>query len=183
MVTKDALRKQFDSLRLTLSPVYRKSAHDSIYHKVISHPHIVAAKTVCCYISHESEVDTHRIIEYCLKENKQVVVPKVADKRLDLHAITSLEECTPGFKGILEPPSTNRLVAAPLVDLFIVLGLVFDTYKYRIGYGKGYTDRLLASQSGIKMGLAYTDQLISQVPHESHDVPLDVIITDTITLL
>ena len=182
MLTKELLRSKFSLFRSSLSPEYRTVAHRRIFHKLISDPHIIDARNICCYVSHETEVDTHEFIRNCLSKNKQVVVPKVSHQILTLHEINSLEECKPGFKGILEPPSSNRLCNPELVDVFIVLGLVFDTHKYRIGYGKGYTDRLLEKQRGFKIGIAYTDQLVYEVPHESHDVPLNTIITDTITL-
>jgi len=45
--------------------------------------------------------------------------------------------------GIPEPVAGN-IVSAPLIDLMLVPLLAFDTRGYRVGYGKGFYDRLMA---------------------------------------
>ena len=60
----------------------------------------------------------------------------------------TLADLAPGTMGILEPRAElrdrpERRVAAGELDLILVPGLVFDPQCGRIGYGKGYYDRLL----------------------------------------
>ena len=62
----------------------------------------------------------------------------------------------------------------------ILPGLAFDSTGHRLGYGGGYYDRYLA-QTGIectKMAVAYSFQVIIDVPHEQYDVRVDTVITD-----
>ena len=47
-----------------------------------------------------------------------------------------------------------------------------------VGKGKVNYDKLLKLTHGYKVGLAFHEQMIDEVPNEDHDVPLDLIITD-----
>ncbi len=49
--------------------------------------------------------------------------------------------------GILEPKKENKIVTPEDIDVIIVPGLVFDTNKNRIGYGKGFYDRFFNEKS------------------------------------
>ncbi len=63
-----------------------------------------------------------------------------------------------------------------------VLG--FDNQGYRIGYGKGWYDKFLATQPrAVTIGLAYEISRVKEgLPKEPHDIPLKYIITEkTIT--
>lgn len=80
--------------------------------------------------------------------------------------------------GISEP-----LPSAPVLDPNIVLVplLAFDTRGYRVGYGGGFYDRSLqqlrARKRIIAVGIAYDEQRLDAVPHESYDEPLDWVLT------
>lgn len=183
MQTKQELRKKYNQIRATLSPEYRAEAHKKIFEKITNLPQVLNANTICCYVSHNEEVDTHQLINSFLNADKQVVIPKVGDDILKLYSINSLDDCIPGFKGILEPPESAPLVDSNTIDVFIILAIAYDSWGYRLGYGKGYTDRLLAGQSsGYRIGICYTDQLAFALPHEKHDIPVDLVISDSITL-
>jgi len=56
--------------------------------------------------------------------------------------------------------------------------LAYDSYGYRIGYGKGYYDRFLSAFEGTKIGLCYSDFKLDKLPRGKYDVKLDVIITE-----
>ncbi len=49
---------------------------------------------------------------------------------------------------------------------------------FRIGYGGGFYDRLLANKKGLSVGLAYEEQILDEIPIENHDIKVDFIITD-----
>jgi 5-formyltetrahydrofolate cyclo-ligase len=48
----------------------------------------------------------------------------------------------------------------------------------RIGYGKGYYDRLLAELNAPTAGLCFEHQLVGHIPCESHDRRVHMIITE-----
>jgi 5-formyltetrahydrofolate cyclo-ligase len=47
-----------------------------------------------------------------------------------------------------------------------------------LGHGKGYYDRLLSGIDAPKIGLAYTMQMVAEVPHTSYDVPMTMVVTE-----
>ncbi len=63
-------------------------------------------------------------------------------------------------------------------DYLLVPLVAVDGRGYRLGYGGGYYDRTLAQhRPATVIGLAYEQQIVDEVPHEAHDVPLDYVIT------
>jgi len=78
--------------------------------------------------------------------------------------------------GILEPepPGLALKPAAILVPL-----LAFDAEGHRLGYGGGYYDRALENSTALAIGIAYAGQEVEKLPRESHDRPLDLVVTET----
>jgi 5-formyltetrahydrofolate cyclo-ligase len=136
------------------------------------------AGRILLYASFRSEVDTLRIIQESLQMGKKVMLPKVKDDTLEIYEINSMEELAPGYMGIPEPSSSIERGIND-VDMVIIPGAAFDTSGSRLGYGKGYYDRLL---SGVKdkplVALAYEEQIVENIPRETHDIGVDIIITD-----
>lgn len=60
----------------------------------------------------------------------------------------------------------------------MVPGVGFDDAGARLGRGKGFYDRYLEDQEVIKIGLAWSEQILEKVPVESHDTFMDFIITE-----
>ncbi|MGD2080788.1 MAG: 5-formyltetrahydrofolate cyclo-ligase, partial [Nitrospirota bacterium] len=66
------------------------------------------------------------------------------------------------------------------VDLVVVPGAAFDEKGNRLGYGKGYYDKLLSSEDARPslVALAYEEQMVEAIPAEAHDIGIDTILTD-----
>jgi 5-formyltetrahydrofolate cyclo-ligase len=68
------------------------------------------------------------------------------------------------------------------LDLLIVPGIVFDIVGSRIGYGKGYYDRFIASISCNYLtiaGLGYNFQIYpGEFDHFKHDAKMDILVTE-----
>ena len=78
--------------------------------------------------------------------------------------------------GFDEPPVEG---GAAEVDLVIAPALAVDERGHRLGYGRGYYDRLLARlQPATTIVVAYDFQLIGEVPTTTSDVALDWVVTD-----
>jgi len=69
----------------------------------------------------------------------------------------------------------------------IVPLLMFDKYFYRLGYGGGYYDKSISKfkkyfkkqeKPFITIGIAHSSQQTDIIPHESHDMKLDFIVTE-----
>jgi len=64
-------------------------------------------------------------------------------------------------------------------DVIIVPMLGFDHKLQRVGYGGGFYDRFLATQSQAKkIGVCFDVGRLDQIPAEAHDIPLNLIITE-----
>ncbi|WP_404980440.1 5-formyltetrahydrofolate cyclo-ligase [Caballeronia sp. LZ019] len=76
-------------------------------------------------------------------------------------------------------PEEERVVAP---ELLLVPCVGFDADRYRLGYGGGYYDRTLAAwpvaKKPVTIGIAYEAGKLDALPRESHDMPLDAIVTE-----
>jgi len=68
--------------------------------------------------------------------------------------------------------------AIAAAGLMIVPALAIDQAGWRLGRGAGYFDRALAYAGGPICALVYADELLPVVPHEDHDVPVDLVVTE-----
>lgn len=149
------------------------------------------AKTVLLYASFKSEAATFDLIETRLKAGVKVLLPKVEGAELGLYEINypARDFLTPGMMGILEPVEEDRPGAAKSgrradvneADVIIVPGVAFDLAGGRLGYGKGYYDKLLARRKTRipLIALAYEEQIWEgPLPLAPHDIKMDRIVTD-----
>ena len=63
-------------------------------------------------------------------------------------------------------------------DWLLIPGVGFDLSGARIGRGKGYYDRYLQEIESLRIGLAWSGQILEKIPVESHDCHMDYIITE-----
>ncbi len=182
MSTKQETRiKQIQHLK-NFSGCAREAANHRVFQSLIENSSVQKAHTICTFISYKNEVDTHAFIEWCFKVKKKVIVPRVEQNLLSLHQISSISECLPGVNNILEPPISSQKVDPQYIDVFIVPGLAFDMECFRIGYGKGFYDRLLLNTRGYSIGICFTNQIMFSLPHDKDDVFVDRVITDSIQI-
>lgn len=177
------MRKLFLLLRRLIPSEEKQKADRIIGDKLMALPEWQKATTVCLYMSTSEEVDTKPLLAAALTEKKQVVFPRVEHERLVLHQIRSIKDFTRGAYHILEPKKTTVVIDPKFVDLYIVPGIAFDRDGYRLGWGKGYYDKLLAGIVAPKVGLAYACQVIAELPHTSYDVPMTTVVTEKATFL
>jgi 5-formyltetrahydrofolate cyclo-ligase len=157
----------------------RRSA--AICAQIIALPVYAAARAIHCYLAMRSEVDTRPLISDALAGGKRVVVPVVVPKAADLsHAwLASLDagDLVAGNFGTFNPRDLRPALPGDW-DLTIVPLLAFDRRGYRLGYGKGYYDRLLGTMPMPTLGVAFAAQEVPELPDEPFDVPLDCVVTE-----
>jgi 5-formyltetrahydrofolate cyclo-ligase len=172
MHSKAELRKSMLQKRDSLSEAEIKEKSTKIIQSLTQLPEFKSARRICIYVSTKNEVHTHDLIQQLTKSN--VLVPFLADGRIQASIIKEWSDLIPGAYGILEPKQPKPATA----DLFIIPGAVFDLTGHRIGYGKGYYDHLLSQNPALKIGIAFDFQTIEQIPAENHDIPVNIIITE-----
>ncbi len=143
-------------------------------------------KIVGSYMPTRFEAAPLFIEQYLLKKNCQLCFPKIdeSENLLNFHFAKDKDNFIYNkiYKQILEPPNTNINI---IPDIIIVPLLAFDGNSQRLGMGKGFYDRTifhlkLKNPKLINIGIAFDFQQSWQaLPHESHDLALDFIITNT----
>ena len=173
---KKKLRNLILKKRNSLSKKNISLKSAQIIKKLISLPEYKRAESIMLYASIGSEVSTLKFIRELLKnKEKTVVLPKVKGEHILLSKINSFNDLKRGAFNILEPAKIKKIQK---VDLILVPGVAFDGYGHRIGYGKGYYDRLLEKTKVLKVGLAFEMQLIDKVPNHPHDISVDIVVTE-----
>lgn len=100
---------------------------------------------------------------------------------LSLHHVRHLgADLVTGPFGVREPGPRCKAVAPKAVSLAILPGRAFTETGARLGRGKGFYDRLLATlPTAYRLALAYDEQVVPALPAEPHDAPIHHLITPT----
>ncbi len=81
------------------------------------------------------------------------------------------------------PVPEDEEVVVP--ELLLIPCVSFDAARFRLGYGGGYYDRTLAAwpkaKRPVTIGIAFDAGKCDALPRETHDVPLDIIVTESAT--
>ncbi|MBQ6282897.1 MAG: 5-formyltetrahydrofolate cyclo-ligase [Bacilli bacterium] len=169
---KDELRNKYKIIRDNIKDKDIKS--NIIKNKVINTIEYQNSKVIALYKNLGSEVKTNELINYALNDNKIVVLPKVIGNTLVFYK-TDNKSFTKSKYNIYEPIETDIV---DNIDLFIVPGICFDKYKNRLGFGKGYYDRALKTNSK-KIGICFEEQIYeNRIKVDPFDIRMDKIITD-----
>ena len=153
-----------------------------IENKLADHPYYQNAKNILFYVSYGNEVSTHDLIKDALQKKKNVFVP-VSDtktKTLQVAHLSSWDDLAPGAYSILEPQrDKQRFVPFQVINLIIVPGVAFDRKGNRLGHGGGFYDWLICKLPTVQtIGLAFSFQIVDELPTESSDQKVRTIITE-----
>ena len=179
---KSELRNKYSFMRKSLSIKQIEESSLSISNKLFKIP-IWNKKFYHIFLTSKKkkELNTKFILDFLVKKNKSVVVPKMIDKNSLEHVLltekTVLKE---NSFGILEPFSQNDKIVEPnILDVVIIPLIIFDLNGNRVGYGKGYYDRFLKTcrKDIIKIGISFFEPVDSIIDVSKNDVSLDYAIT------
>lgn len=146
---------------------------------------ITSASIVAVYVSTESEPNTAILRADLRVKGVIVLIPRVAGESLEWCVDDDQFPLMESRWGIVEP--TGPAVgsgAAPLLasSAIVVPALAIDASGFRLGQGGGFYDRALAELGStdrpIMVGVIYDDEFIEAVPRETHDIQVDVIVTE-----
>lgn len=175
---KESIRKSFKEKRRTLSKeeIRLFSEKISVYllqylkdHDNFRHIHLFLP------IDRFHEVDTFPLY-YTLQSEGYRIYTSVVDKQadnLDTLDISGVDQFESDPWGIPIPVNAKK-VSLDQIQMVLIPLLAYDRRGYRLGYGKGYYDKYLASfkRNITKIGLSFFEP-IEYIPDEAHDIPLD----------
>ncbi|SFJ72903.1 5-formyltetrahydrofolate cyclo-ligase [Thermoflavimicrobium dichotomicum] len=181
MNQKKELREQMILRRKLLSPSYMAESSQRISKNLTQASFYIHADMILFYMAFRNEVNVGLAMEEAWKTGKKVVLPRVNPKErtMSCYQVESFAELKPGSYGILEPPADPEKEVHPAeLSLVVVPGVAFDHQGYRLGYGGGYYDRFFSQYpSCLRVGVAYPEQIVETVYPESHDQPLNYLVT------
>lgn len=127
----------------------------------------------------KGEIATTALLLHIIASGKHLVMPRITDSPglMSHHRVTSPDSLVVGSLGIPEP-SGGDTVEPGLLDLVLVPGLAADLSGNRIGYGKGYYDRFLASTPARSMMLVPECMILDRIPAMEHDIPVQALATE-----
>lgn len=139
-------------------------------------------RKIALYVAMRGEVETDRIRDRCLAAGALLYYPRMWDDgNLTFFRHEENDGWEQGKFGIREPlVAPGRKGTRNGFDLVVVPGLAFDASGWRLGRGHGYYDRFLSGLGGtaLTVGLAFSWQLVPEVPVEAWDVPVDAVVTE-----
>ncbi len=180
---KQLLRLQHMQKRNSLTKRQLSEKSKRIADSFLQLPETRKAKMILLYVGVGSEVQTAGLIERLLQQGKRLVVPLTdfKKKQIKLSEIRGLHELEEKKFGLMEPrKEILREVKPSLLQLAVVPGIAFDTQGSRLGTGYGFYDKLLRKISTAVplVGLCFEENLEERLPAESHDVKMNIIVTD-----
>ncbi len=139
-----------------------------------------SARRILFFWPKSGEPDLRHALAAALSAGKIVLLPRIGRRGLlPVRVRRPRSELERGPFGIRAPRSGLAPYRGRL-DLVLVPGLAFDRRKARLGRGKAFFDRFLARRQGalVKIGVAFSFQIVPRLPVAPHDVRMDLVLTD-----
>jgi 5-formyltetrahydrofolate cyclo-ligase len=175
---KAAAREALKARRAALAPEVRRAASLAAARHLMTSPLLEGVETVALFAAFGDEADPALVGE--LFEGT-IVYPAVTPQGLVFRAAPRFTLTPAPPFGIPEPPATARAVED--IDLFVTPGLGFTRDGRRLGYGRGYYDRVLSAARARRpqtraVGFAFATQLVDTLPAGPQDAPVDAVVTE-----
>jgi 5-formyltetrahydrofolate cyclo-ligase len=176
---KAVLRDRMRRTRAAIPEADRARLAAQVADRLFTIPEIIEARTVMLFASFGSEIPTASILDRLDAAGVTVLLPFVADGELGAARYRPGDPTTPSPYGPPEP-AARVSVDADQIDVVLLPGLAFDRRGRRLGYGGAHYDRYVARLRGsaLRVGLAFHQQLLDEVPAGVGDEPVDVVVTD-----
>lgn len=176
METKAEIRQRALARRAACDRVEMTTLEETIRRHIAASLLYQQSCCIAMYFPVRHEID---LLPLWQGNEKNVVFPRIEDQKLVFCQARDLNDFVPGGYGIPEPTQPESICIAD-IDLMLVPGLVFDRKGYRLGYGKGYYDRVLHDYPGIMtMGVCLDEFFIQALPRESWDVRVRYVATQS----
>ena len=182
-MTKKELRKLYKEKRNHLS-LKESLRLDDLLLIQFQHCSLGDIQTLLSYwpINDKVEVNTHLMVDYLSFRipGLRVAFPvmDISEHGLKPFVIDENTDYRQNDYGIAEPMNGEEIAATEIDAAFVPL-LVCDKKGYRVGYGKGFYDRFLATcrEDILKIGFSHFEpvELIKDI--NEFDVPLSICIT------
>lgn len=167
MTNKTELRIIAKSIRKGLDI---KNVSQKLCEKIANLEEYKKAKNVMIFYPLENEIDLIPLIN----SEKNFHLPRINGDDLEICPYKFGDELKLSrFKT--KEPLTNA-VSPKILDIIILPALMVDKNNYRLGYGKGYYDRLLKKTNAITIVPIAKELITDTLPIEPHDKKADIVL-------
>ena len=177
---KRALRRDIRQRRLTRTAEQRDAAAADFTRNLIALTTQQQARVVACYLSSPLEPNTRPYVAWAAAHGVDTLIPISRDDGLLDWVYGGGPGETAGLFGILEPVGARLgLSAIRGADLILTPAAAIDADGMRMGWGRGFFDKTLASldRRPPVFAIVHDDEVLDVVPRESHDQPVDGVVT------
>ncbi len=184
LIKKAALREKGRAARKAIGENERKEKDRAVIRHLQENSAYRKARRILFYYPADGEVSLQELLrEELAGKEKKIILPAMVGGKMLLREISSFDELHAGPYDIFQPHENSQERTPAKADLALIPGVAFDRSGNRLGFGKGNYDALLrkfcASEPHVPtIGIAFQEQLMENIPAESHDVRLNIIITD-----
>lgn len=184
---KAQIRSEYKRRRTAIPEEEHRRLGALVEERLLREPALLAARTVYCYEAFGREVPTAAAVHALLERGTRVIVPP-ADRHANPLRDAQVLRGGPGLEHEPDQPAVSVELGEGFdvraVDVFVVPGIAWDLRGYRIGFGGGFFDRLLAAArpDAVKIGLAFEFQIAPPLPADAWDIPVDLIVTEARTI-
>ncbi len=177
---KEDIRRKVRAEKSLLSEDDRRDAAAKVFTRLEHLAAFMLADKILMYHSLPDELST---LEFLSKWSgrKKFFLPRVNGVNLEILPYDRSFLKLGAFQ--IEEPQGNDLTSINEIELVVVPALAYDRNGNRVGRGKGYYDRLMPDCKAVKVGVGYDFQLVDDIEVAAHDVPVDIVITETSTFV
>ncbi|MDU0968975.1 MAG: 5-formyltetrahydrofolate cyclo-ligase [Actinomycetaceae bacterium] len=142
-------------------------------------------RAAAVYLSYGTEVPTAGVVDFLrdvplyLPQPTRTPAGMAPDwVRWDPEKVTDEQAHAIARAGTALPPAGDAELAG--IDLCLIPALALDRRGYRLGQGGGWYDRALPRlPRALRVGVTWDEDVVVDVPHEPHDLPVDLVVTPT----
>lgn len=175
---KAALRRTVKEFSIT--PEEKAVSDEGLFERFLALPPVKAASSLLLFYGVGSEPETARLLEPLTAAGKTVALPRCLPcGGMEARRYLGPSHLSPDAFGIPEPDDACPILERDSFDVILVPNLCCDKACYRLGHGGGYYDRYLPGFPGLTVSLCRDKLLQPALPHEPHDVPMGLVVTET----
>ena len=179
---RKAERERLIAERLAVPAQVRAGWGEAIATGVLAEIGDVSGRIVSAYWPFRGEPDFRPFMEEVAARGGRTALPVVVEKGrpLEFHLSQTGDALSRGVWNI--PIPAERHPCVPDIVISPVVG--YDPACYRLGYGGGFFDRTLAALPARPrvIGIGYSSARLATIHPQPHDIPMDLIVTETGTV-
>ena len=186
---KQALRKELKRSLKSMSCEESSKESQAIFNKLISMDVFRNSQSLSLYMSMPGEVQTNELMRYCFENEKKCFIPHYEGDNMKMVLLKDRRDydSLPLTAWNIKQPADDDVRHDAMdedggLDVIVVPGLGFTHNGLRLGRGKGYYDNYFRryeekfKKRPLLIGLAYTCQIVEDLPADEFDIKLDQVL-------